>query len=272
MVRPGYDDPFQPTPLPDDVNSTVFNVFVQPDTTSTDSLSLAIQAGTPDAPADSINGLAFSIYYDTAAIEAATLQFTPIASWLGHPDSTLLWVQKNFPEQGRLDVAISRKGIQPQSGSGPVGLLQGLLSDDMFRPVYNHTEDLSGGDTMWITMLRTGNLVAMSHQEQALASQGLETPVTIVQEIITGTKQPASRDINAQIRPNPARDYATVYCPGTLIERLEVTTTNGTMVQNNTGTGSTSARIETGSLAPGLYWIRVQTRDGSTWVKLSIHR
>lgn len=272
VIRPDFDDPFMPPPLPQDVNSTSFSVFIQPDTTDTDSLNLTIQAGTFDAPANNINGLAFSIFYDTAAIQAGTLQFIPIHSWMGHPDSTLLWVQKNYPEQGRLDVAISRKGIQPQSGFGPVGFLQGLLTDNMLRPVYNQPEDLTGGDSTRITMLRTGNLVAMSDQEQILASQGMETPLVIVQEIITGTNQPAYGAIDAQIRPNPTRDYATVICRAAPIEQLEIITANGTAVQMIAGVGLTQTRIDTSNLAQGLYWIRVRTRAGSVWLKLSVHR
>lgn len=270
VVRPGIDDPNLAPPLPNDVNSAIFDVFVQPDTVHTDSLNLLLQVGDFNAPATNINGLAFSIFYDTAAIEANTLQFIPTASWLGDPDSTLLWVQKNFPDQGRLDLAISRKGIHPQSGFGPVGLLQGLLNDDMFRPKqHDLPETLLSGDTMLTTMFRIGNLVAMSDQEKSLAAAGLETPVTFVQEILTNTKQPATENIRAYLHPNPARDYTTVFCPAAQMERVEIVNMHGTVLHTQTSAGST-IRLETGQLPGGFYWVRVHTAAGSTWIKLSV--
>lgn len=270
VVRPGIDDPYQAPPLPEDVNSAVFDVFVQPDTTHSDSLNLALQVGTSDNPASGINGIAFSIYYDTAAIEAGALQFVPTASWLGHPDSTLIWVQKNFPDQGRLDIAISRKGIQPQNGFGPVGELHGLLSDDMFRPVFSEADGISGDDSMRVTMLRIDHLVAMSDQENALASNGLETPVVIVQEVITNTNQPGNGQIQAQIRPNPARQFATVYCTTAPIEQIEVTTMNGTVLYTRAGAGSNTLRIDTAQIPSGFYWARVQTASGSNCIKFVV--
>lgn len=270
VVRPGIDDPFQAPPLPEDVNSAVFDVFVQPDTTHSDSLNLALQVGTFDNPASGINGLAFSIYYDTAAIEAAALQFVPTASWLGDPDSTLLWVQKNFPDQGRLDIAISRKGIQPQAGYGPVGELHGLLSDDMFRPVFSEADGISGDDSMRVTMLRIDNLVAMSDQEKALASNGLETPVVIVQEVITNTNQPTNGHIQAQIRPNPARQFTTVYCTAAPIEQIAVTTVNGAVLYTRAGEGTNTLRIDTAQIPAGFYWARIQTASGSNCIKFAV--
>ena len=270
VVRPGINDPNLAPPLPDDVNSAIFDVFVQPDTVHTDSLNLLLQVGDSNAPATNINGLAFSIFYDTAAIEANTLQFIPTTSWLGDPDSTLLWVQKNFPDQGRLDLAISRKGIHPQSGFGPVGLLQGLLNDDMFRPKqHDLPETLLSGDTMLTTMFRIGNLVAMSDQEKSLAAAGLETPVTFVQEILTNTKQPANEHIRAYLHPNPARNYTTVFCPAAQMEQVEIVNMHGTVLHIQTSAGS-AIRLETGQLPAGFYWVRVHTAAGSTWIKLSV--
>lgn len=270
VVRPGFDDPFLAPPLPGDVSSAVFDVFVQTDTLHTDSLQLAIQAGTPNAPATGINGLAFSIYYDTAAVQAATLQFVPAASWLGHPDSTLLWVQKNFPAQGRLDVALSRKGIHPQNGHGTIGHLRGLLADDMFRPAADQPDDLSGNDSMRITLMRIDHIVAMSEQEKALAAQGMETPVVVIPDILTGTKQAGHTAIEVDIRPNPSKEFATVYCPAQPVERLEVFSANGLVVQRIYQPLSAPVRLDTGTWPAGLYWIRVQTPRGSAWKKLSV--
>ena len=270
VIRPGVDDPFAAPPVPADVNSTEFQVFIQPDTVSTDSIALLLQVGTAGAPAGDINGLAFSIFYDTAVVQANTLEFAPQPSWFGDPDTELFWIQKNFPDEGRLDIAITRKGISPKSGFGPVGVLKGLLQDDMFRQVLDDTESSSFSDTLITTHFKIDRLVAMSSAERALASAGMETPLVIVQEILSNTDQSDGLKNRVRLFPNPANTAVVIDCPGAEIERIIVLNSAGLAVGNQDFSKQFTVRLNTAQLPAGLYWVNVHTEKGTFGARMTV--
>ncbi|MEP7263203.1 MAG: T9SS type A sorting domain-containing protein [Bacteroidota bacterium] len=93
--------------------------------------------------ADSVYGIAFSIYYNSSIVDEASIQFDITNSWLGS-SVELLMVQHN--DAGRLDIAVTRKDHVSISGTGEIGRLN------------FHTTDTTSS-----LLMNTANIVAVAN-------------------------------------------------------------------------------------------------------------
>ncbi|MCB0530391.1 MAG: hypothetical protein KDC65_18055, partial [Saprospiraceae bacterium] len=190
VINPARHDPFN-APLGNPTGNTQPPFTIQADTLSPGQMvALPLLLGSQDMPADSIYGLAFSISYDREKVKSE-VSFRPSDSWLGQK-AEMLWLQKNFPEQGRLDVAITRTDGMPVSGWGPIGDVFVIIEDDIFFGSFDPEAD-GLIDTVAKTTLFFSSLSTVNSNEDPLELNA--PPVELV--ILKSTTSTTAPDWNA---------------------------------------------------------------------------
>jgi hypothetical protein len=148
-------------------------------------------------------GLAFSVTYNPALM-AAPPHFEPAGTWFGDPASNLIYLQKDFPGQNRLDVALTRTDGQAAIGAGEIGHL--ICT---FKPL--------PPDSLQKAVLFLAHALAITPAEQLLglgetrkevffrgsAVSGVQTPNLLDDREIVLSPNPAARELNLESRQSP---------------------------------------------------------------------
>ena len=116
-------------------SSVAAPLFVLPDSVSNGSglQSFGIHLGDEAYPAYDVYGLAFSLSYDPTAIDEEDVSVDFLETWLGQLDDDLVATYRNFPQNGRIDIAISRTDGESMNGMGRIATLHIIIEDVIFR-------------------------------------------------------------------------------------------------------------------------------------------
>ncbi len=203
VINPATDNPYD-APLGNQVLPFAPTLTMAPDTAVAGQLvSIPVILGSPAVQADSMHGLAFSVVYDPAMLQN-NVYFQPAASWLGNPASDLIWLQRNFPAQGRIDVAITRFDGQPVNGDGVIGHLYVIIEDDIFFVKPDEGPDWAPDlDTLKFTPLHFGNLQAIGPDEQPIALIPVDVNLPIRRQGASGVSTPQAWASDITVWPNP---------------------------------------------------------------------
>lgn len=231
-------------------------------------IALPMFLGSEDMPVDSIYGLAFSISYDPRKIQPNPTFFA-VSSWLGDT-SNLLWLQRNFPQQGRLDVAITRTDGLPVTGWGYIGDVFVIIEDDIFLSPGGDDEAESSSDIIGRTTLFFSGL----HPIGSTATPGmLDAPpveLVIAQQQSSAQQEPAWAKA-VLLSPNPTSGMFTVSSPGTPIQRIEVLhATTGAVVATAAPGNAEFHRFDAQTLPSGTWFVRIFSDKGVAIRKISI--
>ena len=156
-------------------------------------VTLPVMLGTPDAPADSSYGLAFTIAYEPELVDSASAALSAPVSWLG---SNLLTFARDFYADGALPAAITRTDQLMVPGAGQVAQFTFVMIDDIAR--------LSGEDTLDLDF---GDIILVDARGQPIPVQRLPARIPVTENtnhLDTGAA-PAFR-----IYPNPSTGPLTV--------------------------------------------------------------
>lgn len=270
VINPNRDDPYAapggglvphnapPLRLPSD---TLF---------PSESVQLPLSFGTPDMPLDSFYGLAFSISYDPAFLKPG-VRFSPRASWMGKPEE-LLWMQRDFHEQGRLDIAITRTDGKPVKGGGYIGEMFVVIEDNIFGLKAANNTSISDAqiDSIKTTTLYFGN-------PQCISASGATGPVrcdhaqlVIKRKTTVVVNDPAEIAL-LTLRPNPATNHLQIHSPAAVLQRLEIMDWRGVLIMAQNLSGN-QAQCSVTALPPGGYVARVYTEAGVAVRKVVVNR
>ncbi|MDX2135337.1 MAG: T9SS type A sorting domain-containing protein [Saprospiraceae bacterium] len=263
VIRPASDTPFD-MPLSDTgyLNMPVITLHI--DTLQPGQQAyLPVALGTPQAPVDSLYGLAFSISYDPDIIVPASVRFYPQASWFGDPDSNLIWIQRNYPALGRLDVAVTRTDGRAVSGSGIIGDMFIVIEDNIF---FQSDDDwaekgVSDPDSLKKSRLFFSGIGALVSGETPGSLNGAPVEV-VVKRQASGVGGVAGVLPGVRLFPNPARDVVWVESAEQAMERVEVVDQRGALVMRQFLPNTQRASLSLASLSNGLYSVRVVTGAG----------
>jgi hypothetical protein len=231
---------------------------------------LPLSIGTPESPVDSLYGMAFSISYDPAIIDPESVVFYPDDSWFGNPDSNLLWIQRNFKEFGRLDVAITRTDCQAVSGSGIIGDMFIVIEDNIFLQSGGDPERGSA-DTLKKTMLFFSGLGALESGEKAGGLSGAPVELVVVKKTSAVSEGLLPSDA-VRIRPNPASDVVTVDSKAGRMERMECIDQHGRVRLSQASLNAHTIQLSVETLPSGVYMLRTYTEAGVALNRLMIIR
>ncbi len=234
------------------------------------SISLPLLLGSADMPADSIYGLAFSLSYDPDKIKPG-ISFHPTSSWLGEP-ADMLWLQRNFPEQGRLDVAITRTDGMPVSGWGAIGDVFVIIEDDIF---FGSGDEETPAKTTGDSLVRTTMFFSGLNSLRARATTGMldAPPVELwIRDKTSAAQEPAGWDRRLTLAPNPANDYIRIASPVSNLRRIDLVDATGASVSSFDPGGARVFLLPLSQLPNGSYLVRIFTGDGVAVRKLIIGR
>lgn len=177
-------------------------LFVE-NTTDTTGLNTAFSAnimlGQSGLPANNVYGLAFSLHYDPALVDSGSVSYSTSGSWMGTHNQDLLCIKKNFFDEGRIEVGMTRVDLTSVSGFGKIAEFGGITADN-----------LSGKDEfeqallpMWIDNVR---LIDMAGNEMQLSLAG-DSMVVIDSASFNGFNTIVEAP-QLRVFPNPASDMA----------------------------------------------------------------
>ncbi|HMQ47577.1 MAG TPA: cohesin domain-containing protein [Saprospiraceae bacterium] len=146
-----------------------------------------------EAQMEPVYGLAFSIVYDTAAVEAGTAYPTFGESWLGEWNDNLISMSKEYYQQGRLDIAVTRTDGENVAGEGIIGQLHITIQDVIFMRTTSE----------YPLLFNIENLRLINNLEEYLAISSEGT--TAIVDIPNALKQP-NTDLGIEVFPNPVAE------------------------------------------------------------------
>ncbi|MFN0013252.1 MAG: cohesin domain-containing protein [Saprospiraceae bacterium] len=213
--------------------------------------------GSQATPADSLHGLAFSISYNPKVLQA--LYFEPEASWFGNPADGLLCLQRHFPGQNRIDVALSRTDGMPASGYGIIGKMFIIIEDDIFFKK-DIGEPESENEATMTTRLFARNLFGLTPNNMPIGLPAVESRLIISQTVSTNPELLGSRGI--ALWPNPASHVANITSPDAFLRSVTVTDMAGRLKYRASDLADNTLTIPVRTWAPGTYLVQAQTAEG----------
>lgn len=269
VVNPARNDPFN-APLGNPTGNTQPPFTIRTDTLAPGQMAaLPLLLGSQNMPADSAYGLAFSISYDPRKVKN-NICFKPSDSWLGET-SQMLWLQKNFPGQGRLDVAITRTDGVPVSGWGPIGDVFVIIEDDIFFGPVNNPDADSNADTLTKTTLFFSGLNSIHPGE---APSPLDAPPVelVILKSTSSTRVPPSWERRISLSPNPASGLLRLSSPEAGINRVEIMNLTGSVNAAAEADDAAELLIDVHDFPAGTCFLRIFTSHGVTLKKIIIAR
>lgn len=262
VINPLADDPFNiPKSVPGMAPTPAPALSFPADTLFTGQTSpLPVILGSAGAPAGNLHGISFSVSYDPGILRP--LYFEPMPSWFGDPADGLLCIQRHFPGQHRIDVALSRTDGVPVSGNGIIGRMFIVIEDDIFlrKPLYQ-TEDLSGGDDAEIvTKLYMRNIQGLTPDNTQPEIAPAVTPLVIRQ--LVRAEEPEKRTSAVRVWPNPVREQLNVAAEDELLRAVEVFDLAGRRVAYFPNVAGSGMEIRLTTWLPGFYTVFIQTDRG----------
>lgn len=221
-------------------------VVIQPDTLGSGTGgSLQLMLGTTQVPVSNLYGIAFTLNYDAAQVDPASLGLNLNSSWLGTAGTDMMGVRITPGTGGQTAVAITRLDHQDRTGSGLLGSMS-----------FQTTSTLTGTGNGTPVAFTVSNVTAISANETTLGLNTLGDTVTVFDNnILLGITENAAAS-TLQFWPNPTSTSAWLNLPAGKPCTVELFDATGRKVLSETGV-SGNYEIRCAHLAPGLYECRV---------------
>ena len=220
--------------------------FVYETVTDDNWVHVDILLGNTAEPIDGFYGAGFIIEYDQNMVVPNTAHVDFSDSWTGTFFNDFVALQKDFYDEGRLDVGLVRTNQQGIDGSGKIGSFRFQLPEGVeFTP--------------FTLTAREGEGVRADKSPYELET--VEVVVTNVKDAL-----PLSA---IQAFPNPVKTELFLNIPTEFeVTEIQLFGTNGQMVKQYTDTAIRT--LEVSALPTGLYYLRVLTTEGTWTDKVSI--
>lgn len=231
-----------------------------------ESVTLPLSLGSGAAPVDSIYGLAFSIAYDPKLIKP-NVRFKPTQSWFGDP-ANLLWLQRDFHAQGRIDVAVTRTDGKTVSGHGKIGDMIIVIEDNIFLDPAGGSSGKPDSILKTILFFRGLHPVSTAGRPNMLNSPPVDL---IIRKPTVSTHEPGNLSHLVHLLPNPANDQVQVFSPQATIQTISISDFSGrNFPEIQPEINPHRARFQVGQLPAGVYVVRTGTSSGMDIQKLVV--
>lgn len=217
----------------------------------------ALQLGDLQNPVDSVYGLAFQIHYSTSAVAAPGLLNVDFSNCWFAPAMHRISFLQNFAPSAVADVAVVRDDQIDQVGQGEVCRFS-ILTDS----------NLSQASTQLSAWVSDVYLIDADLRQHPVTASGDSTVVTdaFMNSAATDTRPPI------RIFPNPANDFVRIDFIHSLPYSTKIMDAAGRDLLTFTNLRGQSVVLPTDRLAEGLYFLVVNTSNGSYTQKLMIRR
>jgi hypothetical protein len=224
----------------------IFLDFPDPNETSAGApFEVPIILGTQDNPMHDVYGVAFTVVLNPEVFDLNSLTLSYPASWFGSPNLDVITIDRFFPDEGRIEIAITRIDQTNTSGYGPIAYLRGII------------DDIAG---IRETLLRIEGVRAISNDENLLP---VFAPVQKLQ-IVPGKQTIGKIDLQRNLRvfPNPTTGWVTIRNKYSLpIDEVEILDGKG---QRTMPALQFQNQVSMHDLPAGIYMFRI--RIGEIWL------
>jgi hypothetical protein len=241
----------QPTALPfTDLDPKITYKFPAskqlPDSTT---FEIPVVLGSANRIVKDIYGLAFSVFFDPAYIDAKSLEVVVPTSCLGQPKVNLTSIYKVYPKEGRIDIALSRTDQNEVSGYGELLFIKGIVVDLVGKAVTNIKTDYAtinrlDGEQLPVNTADDGE-IELVDVPRSYAPERLRNRITVF--------------------PNPSYGLVTLSSAFGTINQIQILNTDGMPI------GApilNKNQIEIDNLAAGVYFLKVQVGGQTYYEKL----
>jgi len=220
--------------------------FIYETVTADNWVHVAVLLGNTAEPIDDFYGAGFTIEYDQNMVVPNTAHVDFSESWTGTFFNDFVALQKDFHDEGRLDVGLVRIDQQGVDGSGKIGSFRFQLPEGVeFTP-----------------------FMLTARQGEGVRADKSPYELETVEVVVTNVKDILSRAA-IDIYPNPVQTELFLNIPAELeVTDIQLFGTNGQMVQEYADV--TTRTLEVDSLPAGLYYLRILTTEGTWTDKVSI--
>ncbi|MCB0589642.1 MAG: hypothetical protein KDD06_30435, partial [Phaeodactylibacter sp.] len=185
-------------------------LYVQPDTVTLGMPAVFdVILGNEASPAEDVYGLAFTIVYDTAAVEPGSVFMAFGDSWIGQQPGSLLGLGRDRYNDGRIDVALTRIDGQNVSGQGAIAQLHITIQDVIF---------LRSSEYEMILDIENVRLINSAEEWAEIATQ---SSTIAIGEVVSSAGSPL-RDGSLKVYPVPAKDRIFIQSASHPVKRVEV--------------------------------------------------
>jgi len=268
LVNYGLNHPFiKPVPPPILPGIPDLYLVVSTDTTGlSDTISIEVFLGTVGVPVDSVYGIAFTIDTDPSLTDSTYANANFGNCWMGTQGTDLLTLTKNRMNSGSIDVALVRTDHANVSGSGPLGVISLVTTDNIAgKPAPGST-----AKTLTFSISKTSAITAA---ETYLQVNQLPDSIVIDSAYIAGVTEPKTEKDKFFIAPNPSSDLAVLFCKTVFPENavIEISDVNGRLLYSKEAFISTGKiSINTRLLENGLYVVTINKGNSVQHIKLLI--
>ncbi len=227
-------------------------------------LSVPVMLGDLNIPISQINGLSFSVKYDPSVISSSSIHLFTGASWFNPSGSEILQLQKNDAAIGKLDIALSRFGVNSVSGDGQIGTLFFVIEGDVI--------DLIPEDSMYAeVMIEEITMIDHSFNKSPVVSDTLKLKIVSPEYFLVSNKN-IIRDDRVRVFPNPTSGHLWIDSPHRILDQISLYDAYGRLLLYTEPQQQGRLQLSIGQFPIGFYLLKMQTADGILSRKVMIEK
>ncbi len=215
-----------------------------------DTIALDIQAGSSIGNIDSLYGLAFSIEFDTSAIDTGFIQLNYFPSVLGVIHTDMESFQKSFNSYGKIDLALSRTDQNNAINfNGSIGQIKFISKGNIINTTTIH--------------FNISQIQALTYNQSLISFNGIADSIVIYVAGTSVNEPSLIQEFN--ISPNPVKGGSIEIkhnLPTSEICNLEITDIKEQRMCNIKLTDTQTQSISVNALPSGIYNIKITCDHG----------
>ncbi len=215
-----------------------------------DLVQIEILLGTENIPALDVNGLTFSLNFNTTIVEEGTFQIDFFEdNWLAY-NSPMLSMTK-APYYGKLDAGYTRTKGKGAHGYGAIGQVSFIIIDN-----------LDGNRQGDVVQMNLGFSDASMMNGQSTVEGVPTEDITI--DIVIDNERDEISDKDLIIYPNPTQDIFNLHLNGAKnnLERIYLFSINGQMVYDSGNVDGKKVEVDVTNIDSGLYFLKAISEKG----------
>lgn len=233
--------------------------FLEDSLLAGDTATIIIGYGVDTLIATNVYGLAFTLQYDSTLIDPSSIMAGYGQSWLGQNGTDLIKLEKNFPLNGEIDMALSRTDHNEMDGFGEICRLRIIM-----------VEDLTGKTVIAEAFtMEFVDITVINAEGQDLPFNPQSDTMIVYQDDVTALDDQAEWQQFLTIYPNPVEDVLHVEWSGMPANGWQLLDLHGKEVAGATGPVQPD-QVEVGALPAGIYILTISTEVGMIARKVEI--
>lgn len=233
--------------------------FLEDSLLAGDTATIIISYGVDTLIATDVYGLAFTLQYDSTLIDPASIVAGYSQSWLGQNGIDLIKLEKNFPTNGEIDLALTRTDHNEMDGFGEICRLRIIM-----------VEDLTGKTVIAEAFtMEFADITVINAEGQDLPFNPQSDTMIVYQEEVTGIDDHAALQQFLTLYPNPADEFLHVEWNGTQASAWQLLDLQGREVAGSSGPVRHD-QIAVGNFPSGIYVLTISTEEGEIARKVEI--